>query len=323
MTTELVPVGQPEDRVGLLVNRVLAATTSPETRRAYGHALERFLAFCAGEGNPPLTVDLVMRYRAALEGKSSSTAGVHLAAIKALARAAMMAGFLPPEIASSINDVKGPARRGNRIGNWLTQAQARELLLLPDRETLKGKRDHAILAVLLGLGLRRAELVSDEVKVGAIVEREGRWVLADITGKGNSGSLGGNTDLGQAGDRRLDRGGQHLGREHFPRHPQGRGVWGEGLTPGAVLQVVQGYMGEMGIEKLAPHDMRRTCAKLCRKRGGVWNRSNFSLATHLFRPRSGTWGRSRISCLPSMTTSDLRANKVSAVSSLDTHFGCF
>jgi hypothetical protein len=34
-------------------------------------------------------------------------------------------------------------RRGNRIGNWLTREQAQELLSLPDRESLKGKRDYA------------------------------------------------------------------------------------------------------------------------------------------------------------------------------------
>jgi site-specific recombinase XerD len=55
---------------------------------------------------------------------------------------------------------------------------------LPDRESLKGKRDYAILVLLLCCGLRRMELVP-EVMVGAIAQRENRWVLVDITGKGN------------------------------------------------------------------------------------------------------------------------------------------
>jgi site-specific recombinase XerD len=74
---------------------------------------------------------------------------------------------------ASINDVKGAPRRRNRIGNWLTREQAQELVSLPDWESLKGKRDYAILALLLGCGLRRTELLS-EVRVGAIAQRENR-----------------------------------------------------------------------------------------------------------------------------------------------------
>jgi site-specific recombinase XerC len=138
------------------------------------------------EWNPTLSAELVARYRVALvgEGKSSSTVGVHLAAIKALTRAAVLAGLMPAAVGAAINDVQGAPRRRNRIGNWRTLEQAQELLSLPDREGLKGKRDYAILALLLGCGLRRTELVS-EVKVGAIAQRENRWVLVDITGKGN------------------------------------------------------------------------------------------------------------------------------------------
>ena len=48
----------------------------------------------------------------------------------------------------------------------------------------QGQRDYAILALLLGCGLRRTELLS-EVKVGAIAQRENRLVPVNITGKGN------------------------------------------------------------------------------------------------------------------------------------------
>jgi site-specific recombinase XerD len=135
--------------------------TSEETRRAYGHALEMFLGFCDREGNPTLSTELVASFRVSLvgEGKSSSTVGVHLASIKALTRTAVMAGLMAGETAASINDVKGAPRRGNSIGNWLTRKQAQELLSLPEQESHKGKRDYAILALLLGCGLRRTELV--------------------------------------------------------------------------------------------------------------------------------------------------------------------
>jgi integrase len=172
--------------------------------------------------------------------------------------------------------VKGAPRRGNRIGNWLTREQAQELLSLPDRESLKGKRDYAILALLLGCGLRRTELVS-EVKIGAIAQRENRWVLVDITGKGNLvRSVAVPAWVKAAIDAWTIAAGITEGKILRAVRKGGK-VWGEDLTPGAVLQIVQQYAREMGLEKLAPHDMRRTCAKLCRKRGGDLEQIKFLL----------------------------------------------
>jgi integrase len=57
---------------------------------------------------------------------------------------------------------------------------------------------------------------------------------------------------------------------------KGGKVWSEDLTPGAVLQIVQQYTRKMGLEKLAPHDMRRTCV-LCRKRGSDLEQIKFLL----------------------------------------------
>ncbi len=72
--------------------------------------------------------------------------------------------------------------RGTRLGNWLTKEQAKELLAVPDRSTLKGKRDYVIVALLIGCALRRNELAMLDVET--IQQREGRWVLADLEGKG-------------------------------------------------------------------------------------------------------------------------------------------
>jgi site-specific recombinase XerC len=58
-----------------------------------------------------------------------------------------------------------------------------ELLPVPDRSKIKGKRDYAILALLLGCALRRQEL--SNLDVDGIEMREGRWVLPDLCGKGS------------------------------------------------------------------------------------------------------------------------------------------
>ena len=61
--------------------------------------------------------------------------------------------------------------------------QASELLNAPDPKTLGGLRDRAILALLVGCGLRRAEILS--LDVDRIQQRDGRWVIPDLVGKCN------------------------------------------------------------------------------------------------------------------------------------------
>ncbi|MGD0773917.1 MAG: tyrosine-type recombinase/integrase [Candidatus Solibacter sp.] len=59
--------------------------------------------------------------------------------------------------------------------------QAQTLLNTPDTSTTKGLRDRAILAVLLGCGLRRSEVAA--LTVGHVQQRDGRWCIVDLVGK--------------------------------------------------------------------------------------------------------------------------------------------
>ena len=88
--------------------------------------------------------------------------------------------------------------------NWLTREQTKELLAVPDRSTLKGKRDYCILALLVGCALRRHELTG--LKVEEIQLWEGRWVIADMRGKRWPCSDRARTDVGQASGEWLDDG---------------------------------------------------------------------------------------------------------------------
>jgi site-specific recombinase XerD len=77
--------------------------------------------------------------------------------------------------------VKGVASKGVRLGNWLAVRQAQTLLNTPDAATPKGLRDRAILALLLGCGLRRSEVAA--ITVGHIQQRDGRWCIVDLVGE--------------------------------------------------------------------------------------------------------------------------------------------
>ena len=136
---------------------VLDAVSSPSTRMMYGKALADFFAWWREQGSPPFSRAAGQAHRAVLESKgyAPSTINQRLAAIKKLAREAAANGLLDASVAAAIDQVAGVKQQGVRAGNWLTRAQAEALINCPDPSTLKGKRDRALLALLLGCGLRR------------------------------------------------------------------------------------------------------------------------------------------------------------------------
>jgi integrase len=77
--------------------------------------------------------------------------------------------------------VKSAKTQGIRTGNWLSQRQAQALLSAPDISALRGLRDRAILAVLLGCGLRRSEVAP--LTFTHLQQRDGRWCIVDLIGK--------------------------------------------------------------------------------------------------------------------------------------------
>src|SRR5262249_7557113 len=162
---------------GFVRSLVVDAVASPHTKRLYGRALDEFLEWYQREQPGPLSKAVVQRYRAVvLEGRglAASSINTHLASLRKLATEAADNGLLDAEVARAIAKVRGATVHGARLGNWLSRDQAQALLDAPDRTTLRGLRDAALLAVLLGGGLRRAEAAS--LRVDHLQQREGRWI---------------------------------------------------------------------------------------------------------------------------------------------------
>jgi len=157
-----------------VLSLVLDGLTSEHSRRAYGQALNTFLAWYDREGRPGLSKATVQRYRACLQswGLAPATINLHLSAIRKLAQEGADNGLVEQGMANSISRVKGVKAQGVRVGNWLTREQAQALLNAPDVTRLKGIRDRAILAVMLGGGLRRSEVAA--LTVDHVQQREGR-----------------------------------------------------------------------------------------------------------------------------------------------------
>ena len=251
----------------LVVDSVMAQTS----KQAYGAALDHLFTFVSGR---PLSRAMLQEWKAGMEGLAPSSINVRLSAIRKLVEEARRNGMLGVEEAASLTDIPNVRQQGIRLGNWLTREQARELLAVPDRSTLKGKRDYTLLALLVSCALRRAELATLEVET--IQLREGRWVLADLVGKGRrvrtvavplwvKHAINAWMTAASIEDGRLLRSVGKGGRV------------GRGLSDWAVWDVVQRSAREIGIERFGAHDLRRTCAKLCRKAGGDLEQIKFLL----------------------------------------------
>ena len=105
---------------------------------------------------------VVLRYRIFQEQRAyaPTTINLRLAAVRGIAYEAADAGLLSPELAAGIRRVKGVRRLGVRVRNWLTAEQGRRLLSTPTLDTLREQRNRAMLAMLIGCGLRRGELLA-------------------------------------------------------------------------------------------------------------------------------------------------------------------
>jgi integrase len=54
-------------------------------------------------------------------------------------------------------------------------------------------------------------------------------------------------------------------------------VWGDAMSPNVLWDVVRNAAARAGIDKLAPHELRRTCARLCHLAGGEQDQIQFLL----------------------------------------------
>jgi integrase len=163
---------------------VLSSLVSSSSQRSYDHAIRGFIEWYCSEPRLAFNKTVVTRYRIALEQKhyAPSTINLRLAAVRRLAYEASDSGLLSPDLAAGIRRVKGARRLGVRIGNWLTADEGWRLLSGAGNTTLRERRNYAMLAVLAGFGLRRAEAAA--LKIEDLQLREGHWVLADLNGKG-------------------------------------------------------------------------------------------------------------------------------------------
>lgn len=290
METRNLALARPDDWYAI-IDLVTQSVDSPHSKRAYSRALIDFLDWYEASGRPGLSKASVNAYREQLlaAGKSRASINQALSAIRRLAAEAADNDLLSPTLAYGVERVKGVRQPGVRAGNWLTVAQAQKLVNTPvyrwqqeEIPLLKALRDQAVLAVMVGAGLRRAEAAA--LSWEQIQQRDGRWAIIDLVGKGNRvRSVGLAPWVKTALDRWAEGTGARGGRIFRALNKDGQlaglvrtkggGHTDGNLTPQAIYNIVAehvvaaGFVDRMGAPALAAHDLRRTAAALALQGG--------------------------------------------------------
>jgi integrase len=256
---------------------VLNSLGSPGSCRAYEFAIDEFIAWYSSEPRLAFNRVVVTRYRQHLEarGLAAATINQRLAAVRRLAYEAADCGLLSPELAAGIQHVKGVKQLGRRAGNWLSLEQCSRILRGITDTGLRAKRDQAIISTLIGCGLRRSELVALDTE--HLQVRQGHWTIVDLVGKGGHIRT---VPMPQWVKDKLDdwrsAAGIVNGRVFRAVSRAGK-IWGSSLSENVVWHVVNDRCTKAGLERVAPHDLRRTCAKLCHSAGGELEQIQFLL----------------------------------------------
>lgn len=252
--------------IDVLVRVMLNSLPSPQSKRVYKMAIRDFLHYWQAHEEPVLDKLFLQTYITHVqdEGIGESSINLRLAAIRKLTREASELQIWPDTVAAAFSSVKNIPQRGKRTGNWLSLEQAQQLINAPDISTPIGLRNRAILATLLGCGLRRGELV--KLSIGQLQLRDGRWVIANLIGKRNKiRTVTIPTWTKQAIDDYLDATDIHSG-QLFQAMSRGGEIQRNHISPETVREVVKLNSQKCGF-KITPHDLRRTYAKLALKNG--------------------------------------------------------
>lgn len=210
------------------------------------------------------------------KGNAISTINLREAAVNSFLSIAYRDGILTPDQARSMNITAFRPRRKRSqkiVGRRLTAFEVRALREAVDVSTHKGKRDLAILDMMLFLGLRREEITTITMK--SFVKDRGNWYLR-ITGKGRKErklKLPQKMLLGSL-KQWLDNSNLELGKGEAPLFG-----WAAkkrrscAISTSTITRIVQkyGYEADIapldGAGRLAPHDLRRTAARTAYDKG--------------------------------------------------------
>lgn len=261
-----------------IIKAVVKSVKSRHTKLIYERALLHFQSWYRRSNYPGLTWSTLQDYVSYMQDgpdhMPDSSINQRMSAVRTMLKLAHKAGAIDDAAYASALLVEGISRDGTRAGNWLTLEEAQELINAPDVSRPKGLRDRAILAIMIGCGLRRDECANlDDTHVKL---RDGRWVIVDLIGKGNKFRTVPIPDFAEQALHDWVNSFPEITFYYFrPLNKKGNFI-GEKISAQTIYDLIKYYSKKTGLE-IAPHDLRRTFAKLPRKGGAQLEQIQLSL----------------------------------------------
>jgi integrase/recombinase XerD len=241
-------------------------SVSEQTRRAYKRVVAEFAQF-VGERHPAdiRTVEII-KWRDSLVSakKSASTISLKLSVIRSMFDYLQVGGYVSqnPAATQHVIPPKLPEKPGRRA---LASKEVHHVLLAPNRETVQGARDYALLLVMLRTGLRVSDICS--LRASCFKWSHGRWILTlkGEAGKVRSMPFPGDVKAAIDAYLKLDNGRRTIlktnGLEAYIFQPLVNSrtlVYDKPITPALAWRIVKHWGEFSGVGKLSPHDLRRT-----------------------------------------------------------------
>lgn len=257
----------------------LTGQLSVKSQRVYRHDAKVFATWMIENG---LTVESLTRshvilYRAYLNNTyQKATAARMLSVARRLLDEAVNNGKI---IANPAKNVKGFRLNNETPYTALTKQQAKELLQAIDRSSVLGKRDYALILLLLRTGIRRSECAA--LTIGSIKMEQGHRIAIIEHGKGDKRRI---VKLPVDAFRSID---DYLKvarrRNDSPQAPlftgctKGLQSTSLGISDKLIERTVQKYAKLIGIHSLTPHGLRATFVTLAMEGGATLEQVQYTV----------------------------------------------
>ena len=264
-----------------IVLTIVNQKQNENTRQNYASALTQFFRWYRNTEYSELTPEVIREYILYMKhcGHAKSTIATKLSITKQLFRELWKSGIIDNDTYTNLMEIKIKGQRGQRVKTWLSHEEVQLFLRSIQNNSHRTIRDRAILATMLGSGLRRFEV--SELECSQIGKVEGRWAFTDIKGKGERYRTVAIPEwcinlIKKWLEIREELAGNFTEKLFFSIRKNGT-PGNTKISPQAIRDLTKKYSNKYLGKSVLPHDLRRTYAQLSYRAGAPLRQIQISL----------------------------------------------